>query len=121
MPTDSHSISSEVVIRKMQDQETFVINVVATWCSDCTQQQKHLVSLHDAMREQNIEVFQLLAQHEKGVFVDIDHAELVQQFGGHGYPRTVLIKNGYIVSSDNVEMISEMQLSALALKFNTFL
>lgn len=121
MTTNINNITPADVAKKRLAEETFVINVIANWCSDCSEQQKHLASLHDAMKGRNIEIFQLVAQQEKLVFLDAEHAQLVEQLGGHGYPRTVLVKNGIVVSSENVEVISEMQLTALALKFNDFL
>jgi thiol:disulfide interchange protein len=103
--------------QKIQQKKSFVLNIVAAWCSDCTEQQPNIPAFEKAMNESQLDVFQLTAQHEKGLFVDNQHQRLIENLGGHGYPRTILILNGDVISSDNVEIISGHQLMILANKF----
>ncbi|TEW55925.1 hypothetical protein E2R68_02205 [Psychromonas sp. RZ22] len=106
------------VNEKIENKQSFVLNIVATWCSDCMDQQENIISFVNELKQQELDVVQLIAQHEKGVFVDLAYQQLVEHFGGHGYPRTVLIKNGEAVSTSNVEIISETELLALATEFS---
>ena len=56
----------------------------------------------------------LNVQIDKGVFIDSSHQMLTEQLGGHGFPRTILVLKGEIISSDNVEIISAQDLEILA-------
>jgi thiol:disulfide interchange protein len=104
--------------RRMSNGETFVVNLVAAWCPDCTVRQKrYFDSFVQKMKAHEIEVLQVNVQLVRGDFVSDEHQQLTTQFGGHGYPRTVLIKHGEIVDNNNVEVITEEALSALAERF----
>ena len=106
------------VNRRMSSGNTFVVNVVATWCPDCTQRQKlYTDSFAKKMGAHKIEVLQVDVQLTKGVFISPEHEQMTALFGGHGYPRTVLINHGNVASQDNVEIIAEDTLSELASKF----
>ncbi len=103
--------------QKILNKDSFILNVVATWCSDCTEQAHNLESFVAAVSEFDLSVFELTAQEAKGEYKSAEIADLIAQLGGHGFPRTVLIKKGNIISADNVEMISEQELLQLAKKF----
>jgi len=103
--------------QKILNKDSFILNVVATWCSDCTDQRLNLESFVAAVAEYNLSVFELIAQETKGEYISPEIGGLIEQFGGHGFPRTVLINKGNIISADNVEMISENALLQLANKF----
>lgn len=106
------------VNRRMALGDSFVVNVVAAWCPDCTESQKpYIGTFAQQMQSQNADVLQVNVQHLKGEFISVEHEQITNQFGGHGYPRTVLIKQGNVVDKDNVEVITEDGLSALARKF----
>jgi thiol-disulfide isomerase/thioredoxin len=107
--------------QKIQQKKSFVLNVVANWCSDCTAQNDNIAAFSNLLAEDKLPVFQLVAQQEKGVFVDIDHLMLIESLGGHGYPRTVLIVKGNVISTNNVEIVSEQALMLLANDFRQLL
>ncbi|MCE0492734.1 TlpA family protein disulfide reductase [Vibrio salinus] len=103
---------------RIERKETFVVNVVTAWCPDCTERQsQHIDAFVQHLNEQHIDVFQVNVQMTKGVFISEAHETLTNRFGGHGYPRTVLIKEGVIADKDNVEVITETGLSDLSSKF----
>ena len=106
------------VNRRMTSGNTFVVNVVATWCPDCTERQKlYIDSFAKKMGAHEIDVLQVDVQLTKGVFISPEHEQMTALFGGHGYPRTVLINHGNVASQDNVEIITENTLLELASKF----
>lgn len=107
--------------QKIQQKKSFVLNVVANWCSDCTDQKANISAFEKEMAECGLNVFQLTAQQEKGVFENIEHQRLIENLGGHGYPRTVLIVEGNVISSNNVEIISKQELMLLANNFKQLL
>ena len=53
----------------------------------------------------------------KGYFIGTAHEQITSKFGGHGYPRTVLINYGNVADQNNVEVITKDTLSELARKF----
>tara|TARA_R110001583_G_scaffold41314_3_gene131542 strand:- start:538 stop:918 length:381 start_codon:yes stop_codon:yes gene_type:complete len=104
--------------RRMADGDTFVVNLVAAWCPDCTVRQKpYIDGFAQKMKAHDIDVLQVNVQLLRGDFISDEHHQLTDQFGGHGYPRTVLIHNGTAVDKNNVEIIAEDTLSELARKF----
>jgi thiol:disulfide interchange protein len=106
------------VNRRMAVGDTFVVNLVAAWCPDCTHRQElHIGSFAQKMKSHGIDVLQVNVQLLKGDFIGAEHEQMTTQFGGHGYPRTVLINHGIVVDQDNVEIITEDTLSQLARKF----
>jgi thiol:disulfide interchange protein len=106
------------VKHRMASGDTFVVNVIATWCPDCTERQKlYIDSFAKKMGAHGVGVLQVDVQLLKGDFISPEHEEITAQFGGHGYPRTVLIHHGNVASQDNVEIIAEDTLSELASKF----
>ena len=106
------------VKRRIAKGDTFVVNVVAAWCPDCTERQNlHFDSFAHKLKSHGIEVVQVNVQWTKGEFISAEHESMTTQFGGHGYPRTVLISHGHVIDQGNVEIISEEALSALAIKF----
>ncbi len=111
------TLQPDKVRRKMEAGDTFVLNVVTNWCPDCTtRQHPNLPAFINPLAQAGIEVFQLTVQHQRLVFLTDDHAQMVEQFGGHGYPRTILIKAGKEVESA-VEVMTEDNLVALAEHF----
>ena len=106
------------VNRRMTMGDTFVVNLVAAWCPDCTERQKlHIGGFAQKMKFHGIDVLQVNVQLLKGRFIGVEHEQITNQFGGHGYPRTVLIKHGNVADQNNVEIIAEDTLSELARKF----
>jgi thiol:disulfide interchange protein len=106
------------VNRRMASGNTFVVNVVTAWCPDCTERQKrHIGSFAQKMKSHGIDVLQVNVQLLRGHFIDAEHEKMTTQFGGHGYPRTVLINHGNVADQNNVEIITEDTLSELAEKF----
>jgi hypothetical protein len=110
-------LEPDEVRRKMEAGDTFVLNVVTAWCPDCTtRQHPNLPEFISILAQTGIEVFQLTVQHQRLVFLTDDHARMVEQFGGHGYPRTILIQKGKELESA-VEVVTEKDLAALAERF----
>ena len=97
--------------------ETYILNLVVAWCPDCTEQAKNLNYFASCFIESGIVVYELNVQDTKNLFLSPALQHLTEQLGGHGFPRTILIKNGESIDADNVEVISKVQLSALAEKF----
>jgi thiol-disulfide isomerase/thioredoxin len=94
--------------------ETFVLNVVTDWCPDCTNRQHpNLPGFAAKMTQAGVAVFQLTVQAQRLVFLSNSHEQMVKQFGGHGYPRTILIKKGKDEESA-VEIMTEKGLLSLA-------
>jgi thiol-disulfide isomerase/thioredoxin len=108
------SLEPEEVRRKMAVGDTFVLNVVTDWCPDCTNRQHpHLPGFAEKMAQAGVAVFQLTVQEQRLVFLSNTHEQMVEQFGGHGYPRTILIKKGKDEESA-VEVMTEQGLLKLA-------
>ena len=106
------------VSQRMTLGDTFIINVVTVWCPDCTVRQKqHIRSFAYKLHQHGIDVLQVNVQLVKGEFISAEHEQLTNKFGGHGYPRTVFIKQGNVLDQNNVEIITQESLSALATKF----
>ncbi len=111
-------LSPGQVRRRMAAGETFVLNVVAAWCPDCTERQRpRLPAFVKRLGAANIPFYQVTVQQEKMQFISPEHEALTYSFGGHGYPRTVLIVDGTVRSRDNVEVISREALDRLAENF----
>ncbi len=116
---DVQSLQPEEVRQKMAAGDTFVLNVVTDWCPDCTRRQHpNLPAFVGKLAGAGLRVFQLTVQHQRLVFLSDDHEEMVEDFGGHGYPRTILIKQGKEVESA-VEVMTGEDLAALADRFIT--
>lgn len=103
------------VRQKITDGETFVVNVVTDWCPDCTERQRpHLPAFIQTLKTVGIPVYQMTVQHERLQFLSEAHRSLTEEFGGHGYPRTVLVVKGKIQTDSKVEVITEIALKELA-------
>ncbi len=110
-------LSPAEVLERMKQNQTFVLNVVAAWCPDCTERQEpNFQGFVQKMEEAGIPVYQCCVQIERLVFISEEHESLTNGFGGHGYPRTVLIKNGKMADS-RVEVMDGLALSMLADEF----
>ena len=97
--------------------DTFVLNVVTDWCPDCSiRQHPNLPAFVSRLAGAGLQVFQLTVQHQRLVFLSDDHEQMVERFGGHGYPRTILIVQGKEVESA-VEAMTGQDLAALADRF----
>lgn len=115
-------ISPDMVTEKINNGETFVLNIVTGWCPDCTiRQQPNFTAFVEKMAQHNIPVYQINVQNQPKVYLSVKHEKLTKLFGGHGFPRTALVKSGEIADSENVEVISAEALSGLAQKFIGFL
>ncbi|MDO7083444.1 hypothetical protein WNY51_05565 [Pseudocolwellia sp. AS88] len=111
-------VEPEEVNRRIALGDTFVVNIVAAWCPDCTERQAlHIDGFTEKLNSADIDVLQVNVQLQKGDFISPEHEQITNLFGGHGYPRTVLIKAGNVKGKDNVEVVTEDTLSALASKF----
>ena len=107
-------LSPAQVRKRMKEGETFVLNVVTDWCPDCTQRQEpNLPQFISKLTEAGIPVYQCCVQQERLLFLSQEHEALTEEFGGHGYPRTVLICKGRMVDS-RVEVMDSLSLSMLA-------
>lgn len=115
------TITASELDQKVKQKQSFILNVIATWCSDCTEQGGNMQIFVKAMAAAELEVFNLIAQKEKRVFIDSQYETLINKLGGHGFPRTILIKDGAMMSADNVEVISEQALATLAIKFKSLI
>ena len=112
-------LSPAEVRQRMKQNETFVLNVVAAWCPDCTErQQPNFPGFVQKMEAAGIPVYQCSVQTEKLVFLSEEHEALTDDFGGHGYPRTVLIINGRLADS-RVEVMNGLALAMLAGEYVT--
>ena len=102
----------------INNNETFVINILASWCPDCTRRQKpNMPPFIQAMQANGTPVYEIVVQHAPYQFLSPEHEELTALFGGHGFPRTALVKAGTIIDADNVEVTSAGALAVLAEKF----
>jgi thiol-disulfide isomerase/thioredoxin len=118
---DVQSLQPEEVKLKMAAGDTFVLNVVTDWCPDCSMRQHpNLPGFVSRLAGAGLQVFQLTVQHQRLIFLSDDHEQMVENFGGHGYPRTILIVEGKEVESA-VEVITKQDLAALAGHFISFL
>ena len=107
------------VQQRMEQNETFVLNVVAAWCPDCTERQEpNFPEFVRKMEGAGVPVYQCRVQTEKLVFISEEHEALTNDFGGHGYPRTVLIQEGKMTDS-RVEVMDALALSMLAAEYVT--
>lgn len=114
----STEISADIVLNKLKNKGTFVLNIVAHWCPDCTKSQlSHLLAFRQSLNENGLPFFQYCPQIERRVFISSKDESLTEQFGGHGFPRTVLVIRGKITDANNVEVIEEKSLQALATRF----
>lgn len=94
--------------------ETFVVNMVASWCPDCREGQRpHLPEFAEQLEKAGISVCECRVQEEKLVFLSREHEALTNDFGGHGYPRTVLVVKGAVEDS-RVEVVDPLSLGILA-------
>lgn len=113
-------VAPQDIMARLADAETFVLNIVAQWCPDCTERQSlYIDDFAKKLSEDGLPVYQVNVQVERKVFLSDEHATLTDLCGGHGYPRTVLIQNGVVTDKDNVEVITEDDLSDLAQRFVT--
>lgn len=115
----NHTIEAEKIAELLANGTTAVINVVAQWCPDCTEAQaENIEAFRENLVSKGIFFANFVAQEDKGEFITPLHQALVEGFGGHGYPRTVLISNGAVVSADHVEVTDEKDLENLAKLFD---
>lgn len=110
--------SPEDIQTHISNKETFVLNLVAQWCPDCTERQSlYIDGFAKKLGLNGLLVYQVNVQVERKVFLSDVHAALTELCGGHGYPRTVLVKDGELIDTDNVEVITEAGLDELAQRF----
>jgi len=113
------NINLEQVQKKINKGDSFVLNLTASWCSDCTEQSSNLSAFNETLAVKNITVYSLMVQEQKNIYLSSEHQYFTESVGGHGFPRTLLIINGEVVDADNVEIIAIEQLNKLAQKFLT--
>jgi len=56
-------------------------------------------------------------QEERRVYLSDEHESFVDALGGHGFPRTVLYRDGIALDYHNVEVITDEALRSLAKRF----
>ena len=111
-------VEPDAITERMATKDTFVVNVVASWCPDCTQRQKpHLPNFVHRLQQAGIDVLELNAQDQQRIYLSPAHQAITEAFGGHGFPRTLLICDGQVVDSDNVEVMTLAGLETLAIRF----
>ena len=71
----------------------------------------------ERLKKAGIPFHQITVQHEKMRFISTEHEKITEEFGGQGYPRTVLIVDGKTRSRDNVEIVTRDGLERLAEDF----
>ena len=117
-PDSNRTLSPADVRRRMAEGDTFVLNIIASWCPDCTERQApHLPRFIESLARAGIPFHEIPVQHERMGFISAEHEALTQEFGGHGYPRTVLIVDGAVRSRENVEIVTPEGLDRLAEAF----
>lgn len=97
--------------------DTCIINLTASWCSDCTEQSLNLAAFSELLADKKVATYSVVMQEHKNVYLSAEHQRFTESLGGHGFPRTVLVIDGKSVDTDNVEIISDAQLTELANKF----
>jgi thiol-disulfide isomerase/thioredoxin len=102
----------------LNSNESFIINIVTSWCSDCTAQAENLPLFAEQFAIKGVAVYQINVQDVKNQYISAEHEALTVKLGGRGYPRTVLILNNKIVDPDNIEIVSSEQLLTLANRFS---
>lgn len=106
--------SPEELQARIENKETFVLNLVSSWCPDCTErQQPNFPPFVEKIEKAEMVVYQCVVQEERLVFLSDAHEALTDALGGHGYPRTTLILNGEAVLS-RVEVMDALALAMLA-------
>lgn len=109
--------SPEELQARINNGETFVLNLVSSWCPDCTErQQPNFPPFIEKIEKAGIVVYQCMVQEERLVFLSKSHEVLTNELGGHGYPRTTLILKGEVVLS-KVEVMDPLALAMLADEF----
>ena len=109
--------SPEALLARVENKESFVLNLVSSWCPDCTErQQPNFPPFVEKMEKAGVVVYQCVVQEERLVFLSDAHEALTDRLGGHGYPRTTLILNGEAVLS-RVEVMDFLTLDMLAGEF----
>ncbi|ROR99907.1 hypothetical protein EDC56_2541 [Sinobacterium caligoides] len=107
-----------VILEHIDRRDSFVLNIVADWCTDCTERQAPLMAgFVERLNDESILTVQLLAQHEKNEYLSPEHCSFVAKLGGHGFPRTVAFINGIADSESYVEVVEEHTMKKLADKF----
>lgn len=113
-----HQEKLHEVKSRIENKETFVLNMTARWCPDCVEKQiVHLPEFETGLSNSDLELVNLEVQREKRVFLSKEHELFVESLGGHGYPRTVLFIAGTAKDADNVEFVSAEQLKELSERF----
>lgn len=116
------NISIEEIDNKVANKESFVLNLVASWCPDCTEKQApNLPVFEQSLMDSELSLYNIIVQYHRGEFLSAAHQDLVEQLGGHGYPRTVLFVSGQAIDTDNVEITSREQLEVLTDKFKALI
>ena len=106
------------VLMRINNKESFVLNITAAWCPDCTEKQlPNLQSFSEYVGAHLLDVVCLQVQIERKVYISEKHESFVLALGGHGFPRTVLYRKGMLVDADNVEIFTASGLTNLASRF----
>ena len=112
-------ISAEDLHDKMAAGDTFVVNVTTLWCSDCDKQSLPLPGFFEALEAEGIPCFEFPVQEVKEEFLSPEHESLVDELGGPGYPRTVLIVDGVVVHNSTLEVVTKEELHNLVPEFTS--
>ena len=122
MPEDNSDLVNEIPINELETKiaakQTFVINIVADWCPDCTQRQRpHLPAFIVQLEAAGLPFYQIKVQKEKRIFISEKHRVMTENFGGHGYPRTALLIDGEIQEDSKLEKTTAEELEIVAVEF----
>lgn len=105
-------------LQRIERKESFVLNITAAWCPDCTERQApNLPAFAVLLDSVGLMLVNLEVQKERRIFLSPEHQDFVDTLGGHGFPRTVLFVQGEAVDSDNVEVVDKASLTELAQRF----
>ncbi|MCB0339386.1 MAG: hypothetical protein KDD53_07270 [Bdellovibrionales bacterium] len=120
-PGSIRELEPSEVQAKIDNGETFVVNVETTWCSDCQIQNPNLGGFARTLDEAGISFFKFTVSREISpesartpIYLSDEHERLMLELGGKGFPRTVLVLKGVIQKDSVVEQTHPLQLASFA-------
>ncbi len=117
-PGNPLAAQPEDVTSRIEAGKTFVLNIVTEWCRDCTEHQRpYFPEFVRRLNVSGIEVLELNVQEEREGFISEANKEILSNFQERRYPRTVLVVDGKISDSENIEVIEPEELNSLASRF----
>ncbi len=117
-----NEVSVSDLQQRIINRENLVVNIIADWCPDCTEEQRpHLPAFVQRLQAIGLSFYNLKVQVHKGEFISSAHEKITESFGGHGYPRTVLIVAGEVRDNSAVEYLDGDALAELVKRFDGLL